>query len=155
MYVDDLLMTCECQDDIGETPGHPNATHDGVETPSRLTLDTISDGYVRVTMDAYMILHTAVAKILLASDRARSDNLTSVELLVTRATKATEEDQNKLQIPFRYVSQSHSANHGAITLHIGDKSADAQGWANNAYYARDDFKTTRSTGSGPPRKSQL
>ena len=155
MYVDDLLMTCECQDDIGETPGHPNATHDGVETPSRLTLDTISDGYVRVTMDAYMILHTAVAKILLVSDRARSNNLTSAELLVTRAAKATEEEQNKLQIPFRYVSQSHSTNHEAITLHIGDKSADAQGWANNAYYARDDFKTTRSTGSSLPRKSQL
>jgi hypothetical protein len=78
-----------------------------------------------------------------------------VELLVTRATKATEEDQNKLQIPFRYVSQSHSANHEAITLHIGDKSADAQGWANNAYYAHDDFKTARSTGSGLPRKRQL
>ncbi len=75
--------------------------------------------------------------------------------LGTRATKATEEDQNKLQIPFRYVSQSHSANHEVITLHIGDKSADARGWANDAYYAHDDFKTAKSTGSSLSRRDKL
>ena len=194
MYVDDLLMTCEYQDNVSDTPKHPNVTHDGVEIPSRLTLDTTSDGYVRVTMDGVsedtmsghfgesrrmgttlhtmnhlgiagaspllteqvcVTFHTAVAKTLLASDPARSNNLTTVELLVTRATKAAEEDQNKLQILFRYVSKSHSANHEAITLHLGDESADARRWANDAHYAHDDFKTARSTGSGLPRKKQL
>ncbi len=115
----------------------------------------ITDASPLLTEQARMIFHTAVAKMLLASDRARSDNLTTVELLVTRATKATEEDQNKLQRPFRYVSQSHAANHEGITLHIGDKSADARGWANDAYYAHDDFKTAKSTGSSLSRRDKL
>jgi hypothetical protein len=134
MHADDLLMTCEYHDDIGKTPGHSNVTHDGVETPSILTLNTTSNWYVRGTMDA---------KMLFASDRARSDNLTTVKFLATRPTRATEEDQNKLQIPFRYVSQSHPANHEAITFHLGDKSADAEGRTNNAHYAHDDFKTSK------------
>ena len=134
MHADDLLMTCEYHDDIGKTPGHSNVTHDGVETPSILTLNTTSNWYVRGTMDA---------KMLFASDRARSDNLTTVKFLATRPTRATEEDQNKLQIPFRYVSQSHPANHEAITFHLGDKSADAEGRTNNAHHAHDDFKTSK------------
>ncbi len=194
LYVDDLLITCVCQETIDEILGHLNVRYGGVKTSSGkvlhylgMILDFTNDGYAKVTMDgmieaimsdhlgedhrvtptpcteslfsitdaspllterARVTFHTAVAKMLYVSKRVRPDCLTTVGFLVTRVTKATEEDQDKLQRLLRYVSQSHTANHKGIILHIGDEGVDARGWIDAAHGVHDDYKSVTGCAVG-------
>ena len=194
LYVDDLLITCKCQETIDTIIGHLNARYGGVKTSTGkklhylgMILDFTIEGYVKVTMDGMIeaiiadhmgadhqktptpsteelftvdanssllkesdrkIFHTAVAKMLYVAKRVRPDCLTVVGFLVTRVTKATEEDHSKLQRLLRYVAQSHELNYKGITLHIGKQGVDVRAWIDAAHGVHDDFKSTTGCAIG-------
>ena len=87
------------------------------------------------------VFHTAVARMLYVSKRVRPECLITVGFLVTRVTKATQEDQRKLQRLLRYVSQSHATNHKGIILSIGSNGVYACGWIDAAHGVHQDFKS--------------
>lgn len=91
----------------------------------------------------HVVFHTVVAKMLYVSKRVRPDCLTAIGFLVTRVTKATEQDQDKLQRLLRYVSKSHASGHKGITLHIGNQGIGVQAWIDAAHAVQhDDYKST-------------
>lgn len=87
------------------------------------------------------VFHTAVARMLYVSKRVRPECLITVGFLVTRVTKATQEDESKLQRLLRYVSQSHATNHKGIILHVGTKGIYACGWIDAAHGMHQDYKS--------------
>ena len=87
------------------------------------------------------VFHTAVARMLYVSKRVRPECLITVGFLVTRVTRATQEDERKLQRLLRYVSQSHATNHKGIVLHIGTKGVYACGWIDAAHGVHQDYKS--------------
>ena len=129
------------------------AEHLGVDrhktpTPSDDDLFTVDGDSPLIAEPDRQVFHTAVAKMLYVSKRVRPDCLTAVGFLVTRVTKATEQDNSKLQRLLRYVAQSHELNHKGITLHIGEQGVGARAWIDAAHGVHDDFKSTTGCAIG-------
>ena len=118
------------------------------ETAAKTTTSPASEDLFKVDSSSPLlperqreVFHTAVARMLYVSKRVRPECLITVGFLVTRVTKATKEDEHKLQRLLRYVSQSHTTNHKGITLHIGTKGVYACGWIDAAHGVHHDCKS--------------
>jgi len=74
------------------------------KTPGAPYLFEITDSSPLLAADEKAAVHSAVAKILFISGRARPDLLTSIAFLTKRVTKSTEEDGRKLDRVINYMS---------------------------------------------------
>jgi len=72
-------------------------------TPSNKSIFQVSEDAVVLQEEERKVFHSVVAKLLYLSKRARPDILTAVSFLCTRVTRATVEDQKKLEYLLGYL----------------------------------------------------
>jgi hypothetical protein len=72
-------------------------------TPSNKSIFQVSEDAVALREEDRKVFHSVVAKLLYLSKRARPDILTAVSFLCTRVTRATVEDQKKLEYLLGYL----------------------------------------------------
>ena len=109
----------------------------GATTPATAEMFNIDDNATVLNGDAKGAFHTGVAKLLYLAKRTRPDILTAISFLAGRVNSPTEEDWEKLDRVYGYLSVKSASG----VKFSGGADIDVECYADAAFMAHDDCKS--------------